>query len=186
MKTSGTAPDQASQTNWFTKFFSKPTTETSAPVSASEPTPKKPANGQTVLVVDDDPLFLKIAATRLETDGYTVIMAKDGSEAIEAVRKQKPNLVVLDVNLPQDFAGVPWDGFRVIQWLKRFESLKHIPVVMVTSGDPSKHAREAIRAGATAFFHKRMDQSHLITMVKQTLLRRKPALAAGLDTNFSI
>lgn len=186
MKDTGQEQNESSHTSWFKRFFGPPDPVISAPSPEITPTPKKPANHQKVLVVDDDPLFLKIAATHLETNGYDVVTAKDGCEAIEAVRKQKPHLVVLDVNLPQDFAGVPWDGFRVIEWLNRFDHLKNIPVVMMTSGNPSKYAREAIRAGATAFFHKRTDQNHLITMVRQTLLRRKPALATGLDTNFSI
>src|SRR5688572_23111865 len=144
--------NEVSHTSWFRRFFGKTNPVTS--VAEAKPASKKPANHQKVLVVDDDPLFLKLAATHLETDGYDVQTAKDGCEAIESVRKNKPHLVVLDVNLPQDFSGVPWDGFRVIEWLNRFEHLKNTPVVMMTSGDPSKYAREAIRAGATAFFHK--------------------------------
>jgi len=185
MNTTCQEKNETSHTNWFKRLLGQPAPATPAPETDIKPAPKKPTNQPKVLVVDDDPLFLKIAATHLESNGYDVTTAKDGSEAIEAVRKQKPHLVVLDIHLPQDFAGVPWDGFRVIEWLQRFESLKSIPVVMMTGGDPSKFTRQAIRAGATAFFHKRMDQNHLITMVKQTLLRRKPAMA-GVDTNFSI
>lgn len=186
MKTTSQEKNEASQTSWFKRLLGQPAPVAAAPTPETKPAQKKAAHQPKVLIVDDDPLFLKLAATRLETSGYDVVTAKDGCEAIEAIRKQQPNLVILDVNLPQDFAGVSWDGFRVIEWLQRFEALKSIPVVMVTGGDPSKYAREAIRAGATAFFHKRMDQNHLVTMVKQTLLRRKPALAGGLDTNFSI
>ena len=76
---------------------------------------------------------------------------------------------------------MPWDGFRLIAWMKRFEGLKHIPVVMITSGDPSKYAREAIRAGAKAFYHKRMDQNHLVTMVKQSLGRRQVSASTSDD-----
>jgi CheY-like chemotaxis protein len=181
------ARDDAGHTNWFTRFFSRPVTETSAATPAPRPMQKKKsANQPVILIVDDDPLFLKIAAVRLETEGYYIITAKDGTEAIETVRKQKPHLVVLDVNLPQDFSSVPWDGFRLIAWMKRFESLKHIPVVMITSGDPSKYAREAIRAGAKAFYHKRMDQNHLVTMVKQSLGRCQVSAIIGDDPNFQI
>lgn len=188
MKTTSQEKNETSHTSWFKRLLGQPdlTDSTPAVTQENQHSLKKPANHQKVLVVDDDPLFLKLAATRLENDGYDVVTANDGCEAIEAARKQRPNLVVLDVNLPQDVTGVPWDGFRVIEWMQRFESLKRIPVVMTTSGDPSKYTRQAIRAGAIAFFHKRTDQTHLSTMVKQSLLRRKPALAVGLDTNFSI
>jgi len=175
MKTTCEARDDAGHTNWFTRFFSKPVTVTPAIAPTPQSAPKKSANQPTILIVDDDPLFLKLAAKLLETEAYHVITAKDGSEAIEFVRTQKPHLVILDVNLPQDFGGVSWDGLRVVEWLQRFESLNRMPVIMITGGDPSKYAREAIRAGAMAFYHKRMDHHHLIAMVKQCLGRRQVA-----------
>ena len=181
--------NETSHTSWLRRMFNKPVdANPTPPVAAPEFTPvKKPANHKKVLVVDDDPLFLKITATQLEQEGYEVLTAKDGCEAIEAVRKQKPNLVLLDLNLPQDVTGVPWDGFRVISWLKRVEALKNIPIVMMTSGDPSKYAREAIRAGATGFFHKRLDAMHLLTLTQQALTRRGlTPVSAGHETNFHI
>lgn len=155
-------------------MFSKPATDDASTPAITSQTAftKKPANHKKVLVVDDDPLFLKITATQLEQEGYEVLTAKDGCEAIETVRKQNPNLVLLDLNLPQDVSGVPWDGFRIISWLKRTEALKDTPVVMMTSSDPSKYTREAIRAGATGFFSKRLDAKHLLTIADQALTRR--------------
>lgn len=179
-----------SHTSWLRRMFSRTDHAAAAtPVSpAPEPArPKKPARNQKVLVVDDDPLFLKISATQLEADGYDVLTAKDGCEAIELARKQKPDVVVLDVNLPNDVSGVPWDGFRIVTWLRRFEPLKQIPVIMMTSTNPAQYTRDAIRAGASAFFHKRLDQAHLLTLVSQTLSRRglTHALAGGKQ-NFDI
>jgi len=169
-----TSTDQESHTSWFRRIFSKPHTSASTAETAPAPgteSPQKPARHQKVLIVDDDPLFLKIASSQLTSEGFDVITAKDGCEAIEAARKQKPNLLLLDVNLPQDVTGVPWDGYRVISWLRHFESLKHIPVVMTSGGDPVKNTRDALNSGATAFFHKRMNQTHLLTLVNHTLLR---------------
>lgn len=183
-----THTDQESQTSWFRRIFSKPaaTPEAVAPRPAAVPATKKPARNQTVLVVDDDPLFLKLVGAQLESEGFTVMTAADGCEAIELARKQHPHLLVLDVNLPQDVTGVPWDGYRVISWMQRFDSLKNIPVVMTSSGDPAKNTRLALNSGATAFFHKRMSQSHLLTLVNHTLLRRPVAGVKSSDTNFSI
>jgi len=149
-------------------------------------TPAAQRRDKTVLVVDDDPLFLKLTSTRLEADGYDVITAADGSEGIQAARRKKPDVVVLDVNLPQDVTGVPWDGMRLITWLKRFDNLKNIPVVMVTAGDPSKYTKLALSAGATAFFHKRMEPAHLLTMVSHTLARHCATPAPRADANFQI
>ena len=154
---------------------------------AAEPAPiTVERKDKTVLVVDDDPLFLRLTSARLQTAGYDVITASDGTDAITAARRKKPDLVVLDVNLPQDVTGVPWDGMRIVSWMKRFEDLKKIPVVMVTAGDPSKYTRLALRAGATAFFHKRMEPAHLLTMVSHTLSRKCAKAQPSLETNFQI
>jgi len=150
-------------------------------------TPAAQRRNKTVLVVDDDPLFLKLTATRLEAGGYDVITATDGSEGIQAARRKRPDVVVLDVNLPQDVSGVPWDGMRLVTWLKRFDDLKKIPVVMVTAGDPSKYTKLALNAGATAFFHKRMEPTHLLTMVSHSLTRTAAKSAEpALTANFQI
>jgi len=181
--------NETSHTSWLRRMFSKPATDdapTTAPETEAAPT-KKPANHRKVLVVDDDPLFLKITTSQLEQEGYEVITATDGCAAIEIVRKQNPNVVLLDLNLPQDVTGVPWNGFRVISWLKRTDALKNTPVVMMTSDDPSKHTREAIRAGATGFFSKRLDAKHLLTITEQALTRRGMApVKSGFDTSFQI
>ncbi len=177
--------NQESHTSFLRRLFGKadaPTPE-AAPAVALE---KKPAKNQKVLVVDDDPLFLKLASTQLESDGYEVVTAKDGSEAIELARKQKPNVVLLDVNLPQDVTGVAWDGFRLLSWMRRFDTLKATPIVMMTSTNPAQYTRDAIRSGATAFFHKRLDGSHLLTLVHQALTRRGLTNTTTATGNFQI
>ena len=138
-----------------------------------------------MLVVDDDPVFLKAASMRLQSEGYDVITASEGSEAIQIARRNKPDILVLDIELTRDVAGVPWDGFTVISWLQRFDDLKNIPVVMATGGDPAKYTKKAFSSGASAFFHKRMDTQMLITLVSRIL--QYPRLAtAGPDTSFQI
>ena len=175
-----THTDQESHTSWYRRIFSKPAPPTDAAAEAPAPMPpKKPARNQTVLVVDDDPLFLKLTGTQLEQEGFTVMTAQDGCEAIEIARKQHPNLLVLDVNLPHDVSGVPWNGYRVISWMQRFESMKHIPVVMTSSGDPATITRQALNSGATAFFHKRMNPVAFADLGKSDLA----ALPTG-DQNF--
>ena len=182
-----TSTDQETHTSWFRRIFTKPTPTTSVAAEAPAPeTYKKPARNQTVLVVDDDPLFLKLVSTQLGNEGFTVLTAKDGCEGIEIARKQQPNLLVLDVNLPQDVSGVPWDGYRVISWMQRFDSMKNIPVVMTSAGDPAANTRLALNSGATAFFHKRMNQEHLLTLVNHTLMRRRPAIVSSAEPGFQI
>ncbi len=144
---------------------------------------RKPARHKTVLVVDDDPVFLKTATTQLVNEGFEVLTARDGCEAIRTVRKTKPDLMLLDMNLPMDVTGVPWNGGRVVSWLYRFDAFKHIPVVMVSAGDPVKTTREALNSGATAFFHKQMNQAHLLTLVDHSLQRGTARSSTG-NTDF--
>ena len=182
-----TSTDQETHTSWFRRIFTKPTPPAGSTAEPLAPeTAKKPVRNQSVLVVDDDPLFLKLVSTQLGNEGFTVMTAKDGCEAIEIARKLQPNLLVLDVNLPQDVSGVPWDGYRVISWMQRFDSMKNIPVVMTSAGDPAADTRLALNSGATAFFHKRMSQSHLLTLVNHTLLRRQPTIVKSGDSSFQI
>ena len=147
-----------------------------------------PANGHTILLVDDDPVFLGVIAMKLESNGFAVITAKDGSEAIQLARRKKPNLMVLDVNFPPDVASggsVPWDGFRIMSWLRRFDDFKQTPVILASIGDPVRYTRLAIGSGATAFFHKQMNPNQLLAIVNVALARsglvREPALDPSLQ-----
>ncbi|MBP9901044.1 MAG: response regulator transcription factor [Verrucomicrobiota bacterium] len=192
MKTNYLTEAKGDTIRWLRSWFSpsenpnvNPPAEPVAP-----PAPKAArTNGPTILVVDDDPVFLKATAMKLENNGFEVITAKDGSEAIQAARRKKPNLLVLDVNFPPDVASggsVPWDGFRIMSWLRRFDDFKLTPVVMASMGDPIEYTRQAIRSGATAFFHKQMNPNQLLAIVKVTLARSGVIRAPGLDTNFQI
>ena len=190
MKTDGQTPKGSDTVRWLKSIFSPGNnTSQAAAVNAAAvtegKTPKASRTGKTVLVVDDDLVFLKAATMKLDSEGYDVITAMEGAEAIEMARKSKPDLLVLDVNLKRDVAGVPWDGFSVIAWLQRFDDTKDIPVVIATGGDSSTYTKKAFSSGASAFFHKRMDPQVLITLVSRSLQRPR-LVATGRDTNFQI
>ncbi len=189
MKTESQTVKESGTVRWLKSIFSvgnKSQVEASKSAAATDAKLLKvPQNGNTVLLVDDDPVFLKATSMKLESEGYKVITALEGAEAIQTARKNKPDLLVLDVNLTRDVSGVPWDGFTVIAWLRRFEDLKNIPVVIATSGDPANYTKKAFSAGASAFFHKRMDPRLLMTLVSRSL--QQPRLATpGFDGNFQI
>lgn len=192
MKTNQRSEIKSDLVHWLRGLFSpaanpKPTVPTEV---IAAPAPKAvPANRQTILVVDDDPIFLKATAMKFESNGFEVITAKDGSEAIQAARRKKPNLLVLDVNYPPDVANggsVPWDGFRIMSWLRRFDEFKITPVVIASIGDPIQCTRLAIGSGAAAFFHKQMNPNQLLAIVTSTLARSGFVRAPGLETNFQI
>ena len=190
MKTDNQTNNRSDTVRWLKSFFHAANNKSQAgaadlAAATAVKTEKAPRNGKTVLVVDDDPVFLKAATMKLDSEGYDVVTASEGAEAIQTARKSKPDLLVLDVILTRDVAGVPWDGFSVIAWLRRFDDLKNIPVVIATGGDPATYIKKAFSAGASAFYHKRMDPRLLITLVSRSLRQPRPT-ATGLDTSFQI
>jgi len=134
-------------------------------------------NGKRVLVVDDSFVDARILSNRLKSEGYEVLIAQDGAAAVSTARKQKLDLIFLDVLYPPDVAhggGVSWDGFLIMNWLRRMEEAKHVPVIFVTGADPARYRQRAIDAGASNFFTKPVKVEELMTAVKN-LLSQTPA-----------
>lgn len=129
-------------------------------------------NRKKILLVDDDRVILKALSIKLKAKNYDVVTAVDGSEAVKYVRQEKPDLILLDVTFPPDVGsggGVPWDGFRIVEWLKRLNGEVNTPIIVITGGDPAKYEERALSSGATAFFHKPIDNESLMTMIKNVL-----------------
>jgi len=122
-----------------------------------------------VLVVDDNEVIVKTIAVKLNSAGYKTFTALDGSEAVAIVRKEKPDLIVLDISFPPDIAGVPWDGFRIMEWLRRVDDTKKIPIIVITGGAGDKDKEKALGAGAVGFLYKPLDHDELLKMVRATL-----------------
>ncbi len=85
-----------------------------------------------ILVVDDNEVILKTVSLKLQGCGYQIITALDGTEAVAAARKESPDLILLDINFPPDVDGVPWDGFRIMDWFHRLDPAKKIPIIIIT------------------------------------------------------
>jgi CheY-like chemotaxis protein len=136
-------------------------------------------NRKKILVVDDNPVVTTTLAMKLKSSGYDVITAADGSEAITAVRKDKPDLVLLDISFPVDVGGVPWDGFKIIAWLRRIDEAKDTPVIVITGSDTEKYKDRSLATGAIAFFQKPVHSNELLEVIKKTFSAEtdKPASA---------
>ena len=91
-----------------------------------------------ILVVDDDAVVLKALSIKLKGAGYDVIAASDGTKAVTAARSDKPDAIVLDLNFPDDFGTVAWDGYRIMEWLKRLDNGIKTPIIVISSSDPQK------------------------------------------------
>ncbi len=129
-------------------------------------TPKK------ILVVDDNKVVVKALTLKLASSGYQVLTAADGSEAVSTARKHKPDLIILDISFPPDVAhggGVAWDGFLIMDWLRRMDEAKSIPVIIITSGDPAKYKQRALAAGAVSFFQKPVNNEELLEAIGKVL-----------------
>jgi len=125
-----------------------------------------------ILVVDDNQVILRTMSMKLTSEGYDVVTAEDGSEAVSAVRRERPDLILLDISFPPDVAhggGLAWDGFLIMEWLRRLDEGKNVPIIVITGGDPVKYKDRALAAGAVSFFHKPIDNDELLAIVAQTL-----------------
>ncbi|MDB6067457.1 MAG: response regulator receiver protein [Pedosphaera sp.] len=135
-----------------------------------------------ILVVDDNTVVLKAFELKLATLGFKVLTATDGPMAVSCARKDKPDLIVLDVNFPPDVgsSGLQWDGFNIMQWLGRFKEVADIPVIIITSGDPTTLRPKALAAGAVAFFQKPINHENFLLAVRRTISQAtaaKPTVA---------
>jgi len=120
-------------------------------------------------VVDDDKVILKTLSLELERADYRVFTALDGAEAVAAARKESPDLILMDICLPPAVEGVPWDGFRVMDWLRRLDGENKIPIIIITGSDDPKIKERAMTCKAAAFFHKPIDHHDLLTVIRSVL-----------------
>ncbi len=144
---------------------------------------------QKILVVDDNAVVLKTLSFKLKSKGYDVSTALDGAEAVSTARREKPDLILLDISFPPDIAhggGVAWDGFLIMDWLRRTEELKSIPIIVITGGDPAKYEQRALNAGAAAFFHKPINHDGLIEVIRRTMDKTSTAPKPECESTFSI
>ena len=122
-----------------------------------------------ILVVDDNEIVVKTLSLKLQGAGYHVITALDGAEAVAAARKDAPDLILLDISFPPDVGGVPWDGFRIMEWFQRLDMAKKIPIIIITGTEDPKARERATSSGAIAYFQKPLEHDYLIKVIRATL-----------------
>jgi CheY-like chemotaxis protein len=138
-------------------------------------------SAQKILVVDDNVVIVKAVRMKIAAAGYTVLTASDGGEAIGLVRREKPDLIVLDLSFPPDVGhggGVAWDGFLIMEWVRRLDEAKDTPIIIITGQDPAKYKDKAMALGAAAFFTKPIDNAGLIEVIRQTLGEKPKPVAS--------
>lgn len=123
-------------------------------------------NPQTVLIVEDNDDGRFMLRTFLQLKGYRVIEARDGLEAIAAATGERPDLILMDLQLP----GL--DGISVARELRMNPQSSYVPIVIVSGWDPKRHRPEALAAGCDEYLFKPVDFS----LLDQVLDRYLPAV----------
>jgi DNA-binding response OmpR family regulator len=131
-----------------------------------------------ILVADDNEINRDILATRLHANGYEVLHASDGEEALAITRQYRPNLILLDIMMPKI------DGIEVCKRVKADAVLQFTPVILVTAKSDTGDVVEGLDAGADEYLTKPVDQRALIARVR-ALLRLKDRYESGLGQSKS-
>ncbi|HTP47193.1 MAG TPA: response regulator [Casimicrobiaceae bacterium] len=116
-----------------------------------------------ILIVDDNPTNVKVLQTRLAAEGYEVITASDGEEALAAAKQHTPDLILLDVMMPK------LDGFEVCRRLRADPSFPFTPIVLVTAMADSKDIVAGLEAGGDEYLTKPVDHAALAARVRSML-----------------
>jgi two-component system, OmpR family, alkaline phosphatase synthesis response regulator PhoP len=114
-----------------------------------------------ILVVDDDPLMHRLFQHHLERAGYQMISACTGREALDIASRQPPQLIVMDIMMPDI------DGLEALRELKKGDSTKAIPVIVITANGNHVARKESENSGAAVFLTKPFSPVQLLTEVRR-------------------
>lgn len=114
-----------------------------------------------ILAVDDEKHIVRLVQINLEKEGYQVVTANNGRQALEVVAAEKPDLIVMDVMMPE------MDGFETLQKLKENVATAKIPVVMLTAKAQDADVFRGWQSGADLYLTKPFNPQELITFVKR-------------------
>ena len=130
-----------------------------------------------ILVVDDDPDERQALQVRLKANGYDVHYAANGAGAISEARKHRPDLIVLDLGIPDG------DGFVILDILKSNFSLSSVPVLVLSGRDRGANEERVLNAGARAFLQKPVENDEFLAVIRHTLdeKHQKPRGVHDLD-----
>jgi two-component system, OmpR family, KDP operon response regulator KdpE len=122
-------------------------------------------SGATILVVDDEPQIRRVMRSTLSTHGYVITEAKTGEEALESVRKERPDLVLLDVNMP---------GMGGIEACREIRRSSDAPIIMLTVRNAERDKVLALDAGADDYVVKPFGIEELLARIRAALRRYSP------------
>ena len=124
-------------------------------------------NNKRILVVDDNPQVVALLKMRLELAGFEVIAAHDGYEGLVLARKEKPDLIILDVMLPK------MNGYQICRFLKYDKKYKHIPIIILTSRAKQSDVVIGKKAGTDEYIFKPYNPKKLLELINKYLNKNK-------------
>ena len=116
-----------------------------------------------VLLVDDDPVILKLLQVNFEMEGYSVVTANDGVEGLERARAERPDVILLDIMMPRK------DGLEVTRELKSDDSTKDMPIILLSAKAQASDIEVGKQAGADDYVTKPFDPLELLERVRDML-----------------
>ena len=118
---------------------------------------------KTVLIVEDNELNMKLFHDLLEAHGYSTVGTRNGIEALDLARKHRPDLILMDIQLPEV------SGLEVTKWLKEDETLKAIPVIAVTAFAMKGDEEKIRQGGCEAYISKPISVMHFLETIRRFL-----------------
>ena len=116
-----------------------------------------------LLVVEDEPVQLRILTSRLAAEGFDVVVARDGVQAVGMVRRETPNLVLLDIGIPGG------DGYVVLQRLKALSQHAVVPIIAVSARSADTDREKMLALGADDYFQKPVNLPGLVDRINELI-----------------
>ncbi len=117
-----------------------------------------------ILLIEDDPFLLNMYATKFELENFKVVMAEDGEKGLKTAIKEIPDIILLDIMLPQ------MDGFEVLKGLKEEKSTQAIPVILLTNLSQKEEVERGLSMGANDYLIKaHFMPSEVVDKIKEVL-----------------
>lgn len=116
-----------------------------------------------ILIADDDPVIIKLLQVNLEMEGYEVVTAEDGQDAVEKAAREKPDLVMLDIMMPR------MDGWTARGELLKNPDIKDVPVIFLSARAQQADLRKGYEAGVAEYVTKPFDPIDLLDVVAKIL-----------------
>jgi CheY-like chemotaxis protein len=124
-----------------------------------------------ILIVEDNPLHMKLVEMTLRDQNYTLLKATSGEEALDVAVRERPDLILMDIRLPQ------MSGFEVTKKLRKDPEFSHTPVIAITAHAMAGYRESVINSGCDTYLSKPIDTRRLPGIVAQMLSKRRQETA---------